>query len=645
MFSSIEETARRGVIRSCYWPLLRMAKDSKLQLGIELSGITLEILAKIDPDWVDELRDLLRAKQVELIGSGYSQLIGPLVPAEVNRINQQLGMKVYQELLGMKPALALVNEQAWSAGLVGHYLDAGYRAVIMEWDNPAVEHPAWPGIWRYYPQRALGNVEGESIIILWNQSLVFQKFQRYVHEELSLREMIRFLGTHTDNVGRCLALYGNDAEIFDYRPGRFQTEKPKGDTNEWERVGELYEAIRQDARFRLIGVEQALDFMDWPEAGHLLRLESPSQPIPVKKQPKYNIMRWAVTGKDDLEINSACWQIHHSLTTSRSVPEWKWKELCYLWSSDFRTHITQNRWKAYLTRLDLLRSKTSSMAVPNREASGITICVKEDLFKIKQQGLFLDVETPYSHLRLNCGRGLAVDSWRDKTLSTLPLIGTLPHGYFDDIHYAADYYTGHFVLEIPAQHKITDLVPVEAHWEISNGMLAISAEIKTPFGTVLKQLRVKEDGKRLDITHHLQWPQCPLGSLRLGHITLHPESFDQSTLFFRTHNGGKQMDNFLLDTSPINHLAPISPLISISHGIGITEGQVELGDHKSCVHVGIDKISAALTGHIVYVPIDSRYLLRLVFSAMEIDDTCLAVDKRTCFDNTTFTISISSGSL
>ena len=43
----------------------------------------------------------------------------------------------------MKPTLALVNEQAYSGGLVGHYLDAGYRALLMDWDNPSAHHPEW----------------------------------------------------------------------------------------------------------------------------------------------------------------------------------------------------------------------------------------------------------------------------------------------------------------------------------------------------------------------------------------------------------------------------------------------------------------------------------------------------------------------
>ena len=34
-----------------------------------------------------------------------------------------------------------------------------------------------------------------------------------------------------------------------------------------------------------------------------------------------------------------------------------WKELCYLWSSDFRTHITESRWIEFLYRLEKLEKE------------------------------------------------------------------------------------------------------------------------------------------------------------------------------------------------------------------------------------------------------------------------------------------------
>src|ERR1700743_525973 len=80
-FSSIEEERRDDVIRHCYWPLLRLAE--RHVIGMEISGYTLEDVAARDPAWVTRARELIATDRIQLIGSGYSQMIGPLVRARV----------------------------------------------------------------------------------------------------------------------------------------------------------------------------------------------------------------------------------------------------------------------------------------------------------------------------------------------------------------------------------------------------------------------------------------------------------------------------------------------------------------------------------------------------------------------------------
>ncbi len=87
----------------------------------------------------------------EFVGSGYAQVIAPLVPAEVNAANLRLGNQIYEKLLSVVPEVALVNEQAYSAGILQHYIEAGYKAVTMEWDNPARFHPEWGRNGAIYP--------------------------------------------------------------------------------------------------------------------------------------------------------------------------------------------------------------------------------------------------------------------------------------------------------------------------------------------------------------------------------------------------------------------------------------------------------------------------------------------------------------
>jgi len=86
-YSSIEEEMRGEVIERCYWPLLELIREQSLPLGIELTGWTLKQIQARDPAWVATFRSLLQEKRCELVGSGYCQIIGPLVPYEVNRWN------------------------------------------------------------------------------------------------------------------------------------------------------------------------------------------------------------------------------------------------------------------------------------------------------------------------------------------------------------------------------------------------------------------------------------------------------------------------------------------------------------------------------------------------------------------------------
>ena len=171
--SSIEEERRAEVIARCYWPLLRLAERYG-PIGMEVSGYTLDEIAARDPEWIGRAKSLIGQGRIELIGSGYSQMIGPLVPARVTEENLRLGHEIYQRLLNTKPRVALINEQAYAAGLVGLYRDAGYDAIIMDCENPAAGHPEWTPETHYLPQRALG-ADGRDIALIWSNTTLFQQ--------------------------------------------------------------------------------------------------------------------------------------------------------------------------------------------------------------------------------------------------------------------------------------------------------------------------------------------------------------------------------------------------------------------------------------------------------------------------------------
>ena len=615
-YSAIEEEDRALVVEKCYWPLLRLARKRNLPFSIELSGYTLEVICAIDPRWVEELKSLIQAGSCELIGCGYAQVIGPLVPHEVTSANLQIGNMVYQGLLNTRPTVALLNEQAYSPGLVPLYKEAGYEAIIMEWNNPAREHPEWNSEWRYRPTRAQGTVESE-ISLIWNESIGFQKFQRYAHGELDLDELLTYVRSHQTSSVRAFPLYGNDVEIFDYRPGRYMTEAKVHDEGEWLRIDRLYAALQQEPEMHFIKTSEVLDLTDAPGAHQKLQLTSAAQPIPVKKQDKYNIVRWAVTGRDDLGINTRCWRLYEALKVGSSSTEKDWKELCYLWSSDFRTHITEKRWEAYLSRLGTFEEKFRTESLSNSSSEEPRMQQWNSYSRI---GRFLEIDGKNLSLRLNCKKGLALDSFVDRTVSEGALFGTLHHGYFDDIGWGADYYSGHLVFESPGAHKVTDLVSVEPEIQETEGKLKISCVIQTPLGPILKTWLIDDEHRKLTLRYGIDWEEPVTGSLRLGYLTLIPGELNKEQLRYSACNGGLEPETFYLQ-STVNHGNALSFLISAAQAIGVTTGQFVISDDKRQVQLSIRKGQKALIGMVRHQLIEDKPFTRGFFSALEHDDT------------------------
>jgi len=606
-FSSIEEEQRAEVVRDCYAPLLDLVERHG-PIGIEVTAYTLLAIRACDPAWLERLSRLIGNGKAELIGSGYAQIIGPLVPADVVAANLRLGNMAYREILGVTPRIALVNEQAYSAGLVGHYLDAGYEALLVDWDNVANFHPTWKPEYRYAPQRALGS-DGRAIPILWTSTVAFQKLQRLAHEDISLGDYLGFVAAQKGARARIFCLYASDAEIFGFRPGRYRTEEANQGPAEWRRIGDAFAAVAAMEGARMIAPSGALP-VPADHAGEIVRLESAAYPVPVKKQRKYNLTRWAVTGRDDIAINAACQRIYGALKRQHA-PDSDWRELCRLWASDFRTHITEARWQNY--RRDLLameaRLGTGShkpLPVPHGEPVA---------------DRFIDVTTPFIQARLDRRRGLAIQR-AGFAPDFVPLIGGIAHGFFDDIALQADWYTGDCVFEAPGEPKVTDLDWAKTRIaQTPDGGVVLDGEIQTPLGPIRKTMTFHGGAPRIDFAIEFQWENWGRGSLRLGHITLLPGVFDPGSLSFATTNGGFTAEHFSLAGQTVEHGAPVSFLVSASCALGLSEGWLELGDKVRGLRIEVDREQAPLIGFLIHRMAGEQLFCQLVLSALELDDT------------------------
>ena len=217
-------------------------------------------------------------------------------------------------------------------------------------------------------------------------------------------------------------------------------------------------------------------------------------------------------------------------------------------------------------------------------------------------------------------RGLALARLKFKNHAQAAL-GGLPHGYFEEIALAADWYTGDSVFEAPGEHKLTDLEWCETKIaQDADGSVLVAGRIETPKGPIHKSLRFYADRPRVDFDLTFDWNDWGKGVLRLGHFTLLPDAFDHEALMLATCNGGGR-EIYPLAGKTIDHGAPVSFLVSSSHGFGMTEGWCEIGDGKTALRIEIDRASAPLLGMLTHRPSGEKLFCQIQLSALELDDT------------------------
>lgn len=630
-FSALEVDQRKEVIDKCYWPILKIAEKDGLKFGIEASASTLEMITQLDPTWVETLKRLIIIGKIEFIGSGWAQVIGPLVPALVTQKNIQFGNFSYESILGSAPKIYLLNEQVSSPGLIDLYANEGVRALVMEWENPFSANPQWDRALRFQPQLGLGIMK--KIPIIWNHSIAFQKLQKLAHGDILLEEWGAWFSTEVSSpneIGLCL--YGGDAETFDFRTNRFETESATT-SDEWIRIeSAFYLAISKGATFILPS-----DFLEKYSCSEMatLQLSNAAMPLPTKKQVKYNPLRWAVGGRDAFRANTICEQVLATFKENASnVTDQDWQTLLDLWGSDYRTHITESRWSSWELSSQTLLNKFGVANIP-------VISGKVNSFQVSETAGYLTVSNELVKCVLNTKRGLAIETLHFFEISDKPLIGTIHHGELHHIEWNADFYSGEFVVDLPGKHKITDLERVLPNISIDEHCVVISANIETKLGPITKNMTFSNsDAPRVTLTYHLGWKVIPPCTMRFGDIVLFPNSFDRSTLFVETHNGGTNRDRFPLESVEADHGKYWSPLISARNCFGMTEGELIIGDSDKAILVTVNRSLSSIPALLTNSRVMESYFTRIQFSARELDDTSTNREIPLGLDGRTFEISI-----
>jgi hypothetical protein len=359
---------------------------------------------------------------------------------------------------------------------------------------------------------------------------------------------------------------------------------------------------------------------------------SSAQPIPVKKQSKYNLSRWAITGRNDAWINTMCHRfVKHleRLPSSEQTAE-DWQQLCMLWSTDLRTHISLDRWDLAIAELDCFARRlgvSTEYGVGQTDRSPELLRTRHregvgDRYRVKRdyENLSLFIESETIQLSLNLRRGLAINSLAFKSHGFVPTLGTLSHGYFDTIELGADYYTGGVVVEIPGKRRrIADLEPVNPEVSQTHSDLQIRAIIATECGDIVKTIYINDESESVSLQYEFPRWVRPVGSVRAGILTLLPEAFPRN-ISVQCKNGGKSDETFVLDRF-VDHPAAPSSAVSATTGLGATDGRIRLGADGRFLQATWDPTQCSVFPMIIHWPLKQRFLTRLVFSLAEYDET------------------------
>ncbi len=645
-FSMIPRRHFATVISRCYWPVLRLAEKG-VPLAVEMSAWTLGEVAAIDPEFIRKLKELWASGRLEFVGSGNSQAIFPLIPAEVNRWNLEAGNRHYERLLGRRPTVALVNEQTYSRGLVELYREAGYETLIMDWNN-SFQHNHYPKEFKYGVQRAAG-AKG-NINIVWSHSIAFQKFQRCVHGEMSIDEYMEFLLSHHDpERERAFVIYSNDAEVFDFRPGQLT-----GPMNEYERIAEIYSRAAFDKRLSLKTPGSLVEsFKNHPGSMNIVKLESTETPIVCKKQEKYNPVRWAVAGRDSVHINTECHRVYDNIMKLREngAPEDALagvKEmLTLLWGSDFRTNTEDEKFRWFQDRLGWVKLETERLvgiykAKKYTEMAMLSGNINKSYYhglelagraaeeprsspaaSVTTKGRVLKVSTRSVEAEFLVDKGLAIKSLAFPDISEKALIGTLPHGHYEDIRLGADFFSGHLIHVSKDGKKSTDLKKTSPAIEEDGSSVHIKAETPVDIGTLCKTYRISKTKPEVSVTYTLKVDGLAASSLRLGIFTFLPNGFERDTVWFETINGGSTPERFYLKGHELGHDEPVSQSVSASGCLGATDGWVRVGDSEKSITISSDKSQLYSVPMINFKELSTEdsFFLRMYHSVGEVDDT------------------------
>jgi hypothetical protein len=224
---------------------------------------------------------------------------------------------------------------------------------------------------------------------------------------------------------------------------------------------------------------------------------------------------------------------------------------------------------------------------------------------------------------INLKRGFCLDAVLFKTLSKMPLLGTVAHGYYESIDWDADFYSGGAQVDA-GDRFYHDLLPAESVSCVVGPLRSVAwATVAMGAMTQKKQLMLYTHQPRLDIRQSFMVDGLTSASFRIGIITLLPDAWNQRQLAVICQNGGVDPEYYPLAGRRVLHSEPVKNGISSRSCLGATNGWTAFSDNEKTLTISRNLMQGYSAPLLRYEEIGEKFFARIYHSLGERDETSL----------------------
>jgi len=601
-FSSLAEDQKEIVIKNCYEPLIDMISKNDYKVSIEITGYTVEQIQIFNPNLIKKINECIKCKKIELVFSGFEQLIYQLTPKKIIDLNIDLGKEIFKESFGFIPKIFWANEQCFTSDMLRTLSEAGFESIIIEKENLQKKLDIESN-----EPIVMEDLNGYSLNIVWNSSYYFQLFQRIIHGEYSL-DKANNIYSNLSREDLPLCIYGSDAEVFNYRPKRFHEEANLNDKNEWVKIEQLYRIIENND-IQTCFIAEILKSVKKKKIVSSSEIDFLDNPVYVKKQKKYNLSRWALTGRNDIDVNTRAIRLIKNIDFDLEIDYESKKNLVALFSSDIRTHIEEKRWNLFIENLLKLEQKFVTEIACNKKKNLLFKKINKNFFEFTNQNYIFQAEPR---------KGLAIKKLEFKNNPIK--IGKLEFGHFNDIDYLADYYSGNYLIETNEIPRYSDLSSSSSEVSDTEKWLHLRSETTLINHQIVKQYSLSKNSPEFLVNYDFSNLPRQYGFIRVCYLTL--TNFDELDNFFISYP--VDQNNIVKLGIPeldFNHGMAISKKISSRTFVPAKLGVFNIHANDSSLEISWDTCKAAIYPMAELTRIGQKNLFRIFFSIGESDET------------------------